>query len=106
MKIADDLAPLITYQYIPTTTYDPATGSLVETATNYSVKAVLTSFRMDEKDSTVVIATDMKCLIAAADLPITPTINDRIVAKGKTWNVMRVMGVPGDSLIILHVREV
>jgi hypothetical protein len=61
---------------------------------------------MDEKDSTVIVSTDLKCLIAAADLPVTPTINDKIVAKGKTWNVLRVMGVPGDSLHILHVREV
>lgn len=106
MQTAADLAPAVTYRAIRATTYNPATGNMVETYTDYTVKAVLTSFRMDEKDRDIVIATDMKCLIAAADLPVTPGINDRIINGSKTYNVVAVKGVPGDSLHIIHVREV
>lgn len=106
MKTVGDLAPTITYRSVSSTTYDPASGNMVETYKDYPVKAVLTSFSLDEKDNSVVVTTDQKCLIASADLPVTPNKDDKVISKGKTWNVLRIMGVPGESLYKIHVREV
>lgn len=106
MKSLGDLAPSVTYRRVTPGTYDPQTGVINQTVQEYVVSAVLTSFSLNELDASIVVVTDMKCLIAASDLPIMPTEHDQIVAKGKTWEVIRLMGVPGDSLYKIHVREV
>jgi len=109
MVIVDDLALKIDYVQIGAPTYNPTTGQIDENEVEVEdVTAVLARFSINEVDAEVIVTTDYKCLIAALDLPgVTPGINDRIrKADGKEYNVQRIMGVPGESLHILHVREV
>jgi len=63
-------------------------------------------FTVEEMDDSVVVTTDMKALIAALDLPVEPKIDDAIrTAGGDNYIVKRLLGVPGGSLHILHVRK-
>jgi len=106
----DDLAPTITYVSVTAPAYNPETGAITETTAEHEVKGVLARFGLNELDGEVIVTTDMKVLIPAKDLPVNPNENDRIIATvngaEKTYNVQRILGVPGESLHMLHVREV
>lgn len=107
--LGPDLAPACDYTVVANPTYDPVTGTVTEGGTVVeNVPMVLARFSINEVDAEVIVTTDYKALIAALDLPgVTPGINDHLTAtNGKEYNVQRIMGVPGESLHILHVREV
>ena len=103
----DGLAPLHDYVVTVESVYDPATGTVADTQTFFEdVPMVLARFRIDEMDNQIVPQTDMKVLIAALDLGAEPSVQDLIYLKnGLTYMVERIMGVPGSSLHILHVRQ-
>ena len=106
--ILDDLALDNTYISVDLdgSSYDVATASVVRVdVTETGVPMVLARFRIQELDASIVTTTDFKILIAANDLVAIPKQQDRIhLTDGRKFLVMRVMGVPGDSLHILHVR--
>lgn len=111
MKIlgqTDGLAPNQTFVQsdLAGSSYDTVTRSYSTSEVDYpDVPMVLARFTTDEMDDEIVAKTDMKALIAALDLPVVPKIQDKIrTADGANYMVMRLMGVPGDSLYILHVR--
>lgn len=111
MKIlgqVDGLAPFGVYVQKGERVYDAATRTYTSTDTNHSnIPMVFAKFKVDELDNEVVTSTDQKVLVAALDLPIVPKSQDAIIdAKGDTYNIERLLGVPGDSLHILHVRKV
>lgn len=89
-----------------TPVYDAALDEMVGVVTTLnSVPMVLSSFKINEADSTVVITTDQKCTIAALDLPgVAPAENDKISVIGRTWNVKRVMSPPSGPIWVLHLR--
>lgn len=109
----DGLAPAQTYLVAGGQTYDPTTRTNVTTNTTVSdVPMVLAKFQVNDADDKVVIATDAKAIIAALDLPgISPKEQDNIVVSeganipAGTYDVFRVMGVPGKSVHILHIRR-
>jgi len=106
--IVGDLAKQVTYVSNGGQTYDVESGKMVESTTSIpAVRCVATKFKSDEKDDQVAVLTDLKALIPASDLPgIEPKVDDEIVfANGSEWDVRRVLGVPGDSLHILHIRR-
>lgn len=108
IRLTDDLAEVVTLVKHNGSVYDPAVGKPVESTSEYpGIRAVLPKFSSQEKDDEVVILTDRKCLIAAYDLPagVVPSENDEIVTPTATWDIRRILGVPGDSLYILHVRK-
>lgn len=104
----DGLAPFVTYVETGARTYNTTTRTYSSSDTDHeNVPAVLAKFKVDEMDDEVVSATDLKVLIAALDLPVIPKSQDQIrTADGTVYNVERLMGVPGESLHILHVRKV
>ena len=106
--ILDDLALDNTYISVDLdgSSYDVATASVVRVdVTETGVPMVLARFRIQELDASIVTTTDFKILIEANDLVAIPKQQDRIhLMDGRKFLVMRVMGVPGDSLHILHVR--
>lgn len=101
------LGEVLTYYHVTTPAYDPTTGVVTDNATVYSgISAVLPGFSLEEKDDSVVVLTDRKALIAYIDMPIEPTDRDYFTtADGTKWEVKRSLGVPGDSLLKLHVRR-
>lgn len=106
--ILDDLAPENTYVSVDLggSSYNIATGTVVRVdVTETGVPMVLARFRIQELDASIVTTTDLKVLIAFNDLTSTPKQQDRIhLVDGRNFLVMRVLGVPGDSLHILHIR--
>lgn len=103
----DGLAPLHDYIATDGTTYDTATATVIPVTTTYpDVPMVLARFRIDEMDNQIVPQTDMKVLIAALDLDVLPSVQDLVYLKnGMAYMVERILGVPGASLHILHVRQ-
>ena len=104
----DGLAPFGVYVQRGERTYDATTRTYTATDTNHAdVPMVFAKFTVDELDEEVVTSTDQKVLIAALDLSISPKSQDAIIdTNGDTYNVERLLGVPGGSLHILHVRKV
>lgn len=106
--ILDDLKSIVTVVQRTGGVYDPITGASAEANTTIpDIRAALVKFKEDERDDEVITLTDMKCLIPADGLPINFlfTINDEIIDGATTWDVVRYLGVPGQSLHILHVRS-
>ena len=104
----DGLAPFVTYIETGARVYDTATRTYSSTDVQHvDIPAVLAKFEVDEMDDQVISATDLKVIIAALDLPVSPKSQDQVTDdKGNIYNVERLLGVPGDSLFILHVRKV
>lgn len=112
MKIlgqTDGLAPAGTFEDTGTRTYDTATRTYVSSGggTYENIPMVLARFSAEERDGTDIQVTDLKVLIAFKDMPtgVVPDNGDQIVTYKGTFNVERNMGVPGDSLYILQVRQ-
>lgn len=103
-----DLKDTITYQSFGGNVYNPDTRVNVPTLVSYpGVDTSCVKFRVDEKDSSVNVITDEKCLLPGANIPVIPKETDRILkADGTVWEVFRVRGVPGQSLWILFIRKV
>lgn len=107
IKIVGDLAETVTLVKVTVGPYDPRTGPTTTTVTVPNLQCPMPKFSAEEKDSEVVILTDVKGLIARADLPAGIEIekNDEIHQGTKQWDVKRILSVPGDSLYILHLRK-
>lgn len=102
----DGLAPNQTFLESGGQSYNTTARTYTTSTTPYpDVPMVLARFDAEEVDEEVVVATDLKALIPAIRLPVEPSMGDKILtADGETYNVERNMGVPGESLYILHVR--
>ena len=85
--------------------YNPSTGAMVNTNTDYSVPVCLVGFSAYEIDRVLVNAFDRKGLLEAKDLPIEPMLaTDTLIADGKTYNIIRWIKDPSGSVITLHLR--
>lgn len=104
--IAGDLAAAVVYTPGGDPSYDPVSGTSTSSVTPISLRAVISRFGFHESDAQIVLLTDARMICAALDLPVEPSPNDTLVVKGKTWRVVRSMGVPGDALFKLHIREI
>jgi hypothetical protein len=107
MGQVDGLAPNQTFVESSTSTYDTSTRTYTSGGISHTdVPMVLARFTVDERDDEVIVTTDFKALIAALDLPVAPKIDDHILtAAGDNYMVVRLLGVPGESLHILHIRK-
>lgn len=101
-----DLRTTITFQRLTPGAYDPSTGAVAVTEVEYTViNAILTSISGMEQEWFPADRNTRKLLIAAADLPVTPTTTDNVVIGSTTWEITRVKEVPGASLYILYIME-
>jgi hypothetical protein len=96
----------ITYQSVELGAYNPTTDDHNITVTEHQFEAALARFKASEVYDDVIVTSDFKCLFPALNLPVDVSTNDRILVKGKTYEVRKSLGVPGESLHILHIREV
>ena len=104
--ILGDLTVSVVYSSNAEPTYDTTTGETTTTTTTYAFNAVFAKFGFDQVDSKVVVRTDAKLVVAYLDLPIEPRENDTVVVNGQTWKVIRSLGVPGSSVLVIHIREI
>ena len=104
--VIDDIAPAGTITRNSTASYSVATGQDTPDGAPIGIDQIIpTRFRAKEIDGSVNIATDSKFIMQTSDLPFTPENGDMITFNGGEWNVVKVMGVPGESIWILHVRK-
>jgi hypothetical protein len=103
----DGLAPNQTFVESGGQTYNTTARTYTTSTTQHAdIPMVLARFSVEEIDAEVVVTTDLKALIPAIKMPVSPSIGDKIItAAGETYAVQRSLGVPGDSLYILHVRR-
>jgi hypothetical protein len=106
IQIAGDLAPTVVYTPNGSSVYDPVSGVVTNVAAPITLHGVLSKFGFEETDKAVVVSTDAKLLLAASDLGVSPNENDTLTCNGKTWRVIRSLGVPGNALYKLHIREI
>lgn len=106
ITIVDDLADAVVYSSVTVGEYDISTGINAKTTVSRTFNAVLARFSVDEMDDSIVVATDMKMIVAANDFGTgEPNINDTLTAQGSTWNVENSKGVPGQSVWLVHIRK-
>lgn len=103
----DDIAQSCSYWATGTPSYNAPTGAVTRSETEYTgVKAVFVNFSRREIDGTVIRPEDQKCLIAANDLSVTPTVNDRIIdAASVSWEVVNIRKDSAGALWTLRVRR-
>jgi len=103
----DGLAPNQSFLESGGQTYNTTARTYTTATTQHDdIPMVLARFATEEIDEEVVVTTDLKALIPAIKMPVVPGIGDKILtADSRTYNVERLLGVPGDSLYILHIRE-
>lgn len=87
-----------------TPTYDPSTGTYTSTDITDSLEGVLYDFENREVDGEVVKRGDSKILIKQADIAQPERNYDSVTQGSKTWDIVSVQSVPGDSIAIFHVR--
>jgi hypothetical protein len=69
--------------------YDPATGTAAETATTYTLNAVVQTFKTMEIDGQRILATDRRVLTDVGTT--TPAVGDTVEIEGKAGRVQEVM---------------
>ena len=101
-----DIPLTITYTYVTPGAYDPLTDTVTNATTVVSnLSAVNTKLKEQEMDWFPTDINTQKLLIAAIDMPSTPSASDYVTIAGVRWEVKRVGRVPGDSLYILYIQE-
>ena len=102
-----DVAVSSNYLALATTSYDASAGTPSNSyATSAGVSVVFSVFRLVEVDGELVKPEDKRALIAAKSISgVTPSVNDRIVHDGQTWDVQRVESDPAEALWTLQVRR-
>lgn len=78
-------------------TYDPANGTMTPTMTTYSGRGVFGSYRLDQIDGTLILATDQELTALQAEVTRAPEVGDTIAGMkaqrveqdpaGVTWNI-------------------
>lgn len=85
--------------------YNPATGKMVVTNTDYSIKGVFTGFSQYEIDRTTILTSDQKFLMEKRLLTVSPVIaTDTVILNAKSYNLIRAIEDPAQATIMLHLR--
>ena len=102
----DGLARKQSYISVGTPVYNTITRRTTSGETRYDdVPMVLVRFKIDDMDDQVRPTTDRRALIAALDLGAVPAPQDRIETyDGKSYEVVRLLSDPSESLHIAHIR--
>ena len=84
--------------------YDPATGENTNTATDASVKAVISAYTTEEVVGGLVERGDMKATVPAAGLP-APTTTAKLVVSGVEWSIKSVTPRYGGGVVISYALQ-
>ena len=101
-----DLVPRITYLEAAFAEYSTDTRSYRSGFCEHTnVPVVIAQPESDTADTDITRST-AKFVIAAENLPVTPKIQDRVqTADGQHYTILKVRGVPGDSLWLIYGCE-
>lgn len=114
VKNVFDVIASVDQQLVPTIVYYSACYSQYDTATRQytggftqhpNIPVVIAQPETDSADTDIAQST-AKFVISAKNLPVTPKIQDRVkTADGQHYSILKVRGVPGDSLWLIYGCE-
>lgn len=107
MNAIDDIPEQCTYMAVSATTYTAASSTITKTSTAYlNVKIVFLSYDNRRIDGSNIRPEDQQAILAAVDLPVTPTTNDTITRPdGTVWAVVGVRTDLNTAYWELQVRR-
>lgn len=96
----------VTYLSIQNTSvYDPNTGQYVRREKSYPLTLVASDYANAEIDGVQVKPNDQRFLFLQADLPVKPTLLDRIQrTDGRYWEIVAIRKDPTDATWELQAR--
>ena len=93
----------ITYKDQSSATYNTSTGAVTQTATDYSVKALITKY--DQEDiADHILATDLKAMLLVDELTPTPSNDDTVVYNSVEYSIVDFQQDVSQSLWYLQLR--
>jgi len=90
-----------TIRRVTTGVYNPTTGTISETSVDSTVRGVLQDVNLREVND-LIQAGDKRLLIAAADVAIAPSTDDRVIIGGVTHQVIQVQTIEQDNTAITY----
>lgn len=95
----------VTYTDSVKGTYDPVTNTLISQKQEYVVKGVRMNYALSNIDGESVKQGDIRLLLEALDLPITPKPGDKISMSEETWEVISLLSTqPGDTVVYYELQ--
>lgn len=85
----------------PTTVYDPATSTNVNTTTNYPAVGAIFDLNDREINGTLVQVGDKRVYVSAVGIP-TPKVDDRVIVEGVTYRVINPNRIGPAGVAVLH----
>lgn len=98
---AGDLIQTATYQRRTTGTYDATTGTVASTITEYTCEVAEDRYSAIEIDGDQVKRGDLKLIVRPEEVGnIQPHTDDRIVYRGKTWEIVGFDNIINEAFVI------
>lgn len=109
LNLIADKGRNVTHVKQGTNVYSPSAGTFTEgTATETTIKAVFTNFKLSDIDGELIRKDDKMLLVAASSISFEPTTEDKIKEGSTEWAVVAVNVVkPADTALLykLQVRR-
>lgn len=108
-KLLSSFGQDVTVKRIITGTYDTATGSVSNTETTYTAKAVLLDYkRLDAGNGLagLIQINDKKLLVSPVGLTVAPDANDLVTINSEVWNVVNVKAIKPASIVVLYELQI
>ncbi|MEO1943427.1 MAG: hypothetical protein ABGY11_03940, partial [Candidatus Thioglobus sp.] len=90
--------------------YNASTGVVTNTKETVTIKVLVDTYMVNQRESNAVEKADLKVLIIQSELKtlanalITPDTNDIVNFLGKDWNILDIQQDPANSLWELQIR--
>lgn len=79
------------WMHRPLPTYDPLSGDVIAPpAALYEVSVLVSQYSREEIDGTRILATDRRLCVRQAELPVAPSVRDRIDVGGTVWALVQI----------------
>lgn len=86
-RVTESLWQNIVYKSQAASSYNPATGVVSGSSTDYSIKALITEYERGDIGAHI-RATDLKAMILISDLAVTPSKDDTVTYDGNDLEVI------------------
>ena len=105
-EVSGNIKTSVTYTHVTANaSYNPATGAVSTSATNYTVSVIFDEYESEDVDGVTILNTDQIAMIPVENLPIIPSNHDYMEADSKRWNVVNKKVDPANALWILQTRK-
>ncbi|PCI54160.1 MAG: hypothetical protein COB36_10740 [Alphaproteobacteria bacterium] len=95
--VFSDFIKTVDYSQFVTGAYDPSTGKSGDYGSAVNAEIILTSYRADQIDGTVIQVDDKVALMR--NPTFTPSTSDKFVQNSETWNVVHADDGGSDGIL-------